>query len=133
MPLRMLGDVRQQADHGSRQALAPDIAGLGEGCWVDAAYDVFGFPQRLIEVSEQLLAIHTRVVLALNGRQLLRRERPLLKVRQETFRATCNMANVEAGRSEAVRARPKLIGRQARGVTREIFARLLKGVEHRRG
>jgi len=132
VPLRVLGDVGQQADNGCGQALASDFARVGQGRWVDASDYGFRFAEDAIQVGQERVAVCARFVFGCAGSELFRGQLAALQVRHEALDASGDVPQVKADRSQAVRRCPYLLAGQAFGVMRQIFARLLKCIEYGR-
>jgi len=71
MPLGVLGDVNQQADHGRGKLLASHAARLAEGGRVERAHDRLGVIKGSLDERQQFVAADAGgVALRLQGRKL---------------------------------------------------------------
>lgn len=130
--LRVFRDVHQQPYYSGGQALSSHPARLGQRGWIDRTNDLFGTPQRPVDVRQQLLETGAGLHLRRRRGHLRRVERPPFQICRQAVHAARDMPEMKAQRREAMRARPKLAGRKPRGVPRQIFAGLLEPVQRRR-
>jgi len=132
MPLGMFGYVRHQSYHGGRQTLSSYPSQFGKRVGMDGANHLFGSPQHLADVSQQLREICARLHLRRQRGHLRGIERSPFEISGQAIHAAGNVAKMKTERRQSMRTRPHLAGAQTRRVPRQILARLLEHVERGR-
>jgi hypothetical protein len=130
MTLDVLGNMRQQADHGGRQAFAPDFATLRKARRIESANHLFGISKSVVNTGQEIDAASARGRF-LGGEhfQLLRSQLAPPEVHEQALRAPGDVPQVESDRPEAMRSGPDLLIRKAIGVSRQVLARLLERIK----
>ena len=129
VPLRVFGDMDEEADNCSGQELPPHASGFCKMRRIDGTEHEFGTTERRAKVLQQLCSGCAWLVLGGKRDQLGVREWLPFEVGDQPVRATGDVADVEADGTKSMRPRPDSLDRESLGVRCEIFARLLERVE----
>jgi hypothetical protein len=133
MPLDVLRNVRQQPDHGGRQAFAPHRAEFAESRRIERPHNRLGTRENAIQLRQKVVAAGAlRLPFRLQRGHLLLPKLEALQISDEPVGAPGYVAQVKANRSAFMRHGPKLVVRHPRGVPDQVLPSLLESIKNGR-
>ena len=109
MPLDVLGDMREQADHSGREPLPADLARLCQRRRIERAHHGFGIFERRIQAGKQFFPRRARFEFRLVRGPLSFGKLPPLDVSHQAAGAAGDVPQMKSHRAESVRREPRSV------------------------
>jgi hypothetical protein len=132
VPLRVFGNMHDEADYRRRELLPAHGTRLAEGARIDRTNLLLGTIQRGIDCGQKFFAWSAGILLGTERIHLFIAQLFAPEVSCQAMDASGDVPQVKSERREAVRAGPDLLGGEAGGMPGQVFPCLLKSVKSRR-
>jgi hypothetical protein len=132
VPLRVFGNMHDEADYRRRQLLPAHSATLAQGPRIDRTNLLLGGIQRGIDCGQKFFRGGAGILLGTERPHLFIAQLFAPQVRCQAINASGDVPQVKSQRREAVRAGPDLHGSEAGDMAGQVFPCLLKSVKSRR-